>query len=273
MATHHMIIVYTITLSIRACIVPSVILLLTTFLTPLSVQAHNLPKLKIVTENLVPFQIQQPSGDLSGLSVEVIEKMFQALTITPDIRIMPWARAYEIAKKEANVLIFSIARTPHRNLMFHWVGCITDEQFSFWGLKKNYDNKEYSITQLKQHKIAVSRHSNAEQYTIDNQFENITRLVQEDQNMQMLFSARVDLIVATELTVKHRAKKLGYNYQALTKVHNANGLNNNLCIALSLGSDPIWIQRLTSQYQQLEEKGVIDNLRKKWLSDKAHHSP
>lgn len=242
-------------------------LLLLAFSVSLSTNGSELPKLNIVTENLVPYQILNTNGHLTGLSVEIVQEMLQRLAVTPNIKVMPWARAYEIAKNEANVLIFSIAHTPHRADLFHWIGCITDEKFSFWGLRKYYGNSSYSMAQLKAHKIAVSRYSNAEQFVLDKEFSNILRLIQEDQNIQMLFNSRADLIVATELTVKHRAKKLGYDYQQLVKVRNANELNNKLCIALSLKSEPQWAQRLRFAYQQLEQDGVIYKLRHKWLSD------
>lgn len=253
---------------IRPFLSSYILILTTVLLTSIpALSSTDLPKLNIVTENLVPFQFENANGELSGLSIEVVKQMLAILSVAPNIKVMPWARAYEIAKNEANVLIFSIANTPHRADMFHWIGCITDEKFYFWGLKKHYKNVTYNISKLKKHKIAVSRYSNAEQFVVDNKFSNILRLIQEDQNIQMLFNSRADLIVATELTVKHRAKKLGYDYQDLIKVRNANELNNKLCIALSLNSDPILTQRLKLAYQQLEKDGTIYTLRHKWLSD------
>jgi polar amino acid transport system substrate-binding protein len=230
------------------------------------VRSNDLPELTIVTEHLAPFQIQNTDGSLSGLSIEVINELFKVIAIEPNIRIMPWARAYEIAKQKSNVLIFSIAHTPQRSAKFHWLGCITEEKFSFWGLKSHYQNISYNIEQLKDEKVAISRYSNVEQYLTEKKFNNILRLVQQEQNIQMLFSARVDLIVATELTVKHRAKRLGLNPQKLVKVHSADELNNKICIALSLGTDSRWLRHLRSAFRQLENNGTIFTIRQKWLT-------
>ncbi len=242
------------------------LMLVTILLSPLPAKSADLPTLTVVTEPLAPFQIQQSNGTLSGLSIEVVNALFQIIKHDPKIQIMPWARAYKMAISKPNILIFSIAQTEYRATMFHWIGCITNEQFFFWGLKNNYRDNHYNTEQLKHHKIAVSRYSNTEQYVIDNQFSNISRLIQEEQNIQMLFSNRVDLIVATDLTIKHRTKRLGLDYQALVKVHNANELNNQLCIALSLDSDPKWIQRLKNAFLQLEANGTIEAIRQKWLA-------
>jgi len=254
-------------LSLRLSIAPCFLIVMIISLSALPVKSNELPPLTVVTEHLVPFQIQHKNGNLSGFSIDVVNSLFQNVPYQPKIQVIPWARAYKMAINEPNVLIFSLAHTQYRAAMFHWVGCVTDEKFFFWGLKKNYLNSHYNIKQLKSHKIAVSRYSNAEQYVMDKQFHNVSRLIQEEQNIQMLFSNRVDLIVATDLTIRHRTKRLGLNYQALVKVHNANELNNEICIALSLDSDPRWLQQLRSTFSQLESNGVIYAIRQKWLAD------
>jgi polar amino acid transport system substrate-binding protein len=254
-------------LALRLFVTPYFLMIIIMALNALPVRSNVLPPLTIVTEHLVPFQIQHQNGNLSGFSIDVVKALFQSITHEPKIQVMPWARAYKMAVNEPNTLIFSIARAQYREAMFHWIGCIIDENFFFWGLKNNYQNNHYNIEQLKHQKIAVSRYSNAEQYVLDNQFSNISRLIQEEQNIQMLFSNRVNLIVATDLTIKHRTKRLGLNYHALVKVHNATELNNQLCIALSLDSDPKWILRLQNAFLQLESNGTIDAIRQKWLAN------
>ena len=104
----------------------------------------DLPKLKVVTEIIAPFQLQNDNGELTGFSVEIIQALFDEIDLQPNIIVMPWARAYDVAKNEPNVLIFSIARTPHREPMFHWIGNITHETFSFWGERSKFTDKQYN---------------------------------------------------------------------------------------------------------------------------------
>ena len=52
-----------------------------------------------------------------------MEKTLQAAQLRDyQIRLYPWARAYDMALKEPNVLIFLIARTSARETQFKWAG-------------------------------------------------------------------------------------------------------------------------------------------------------
>ncbi len=48
-----------------------------------------------------------------------------------------WARAYEIALHEKNVLIYSIKRTSERESLFKWVGVIVPIDFYFYALAES----------------------------------------------------------------------------------------------------------------------------------------
>ena len=124
----------------------------------------------------------------------------------------------------------------------------------------------YNLEELKKYKTAVARFSYTEQHLLDKKFDNIVRLVKEEQNIQMLYKNRVDLVIASELTVRHRTKRLGLNYQDVVKVYSANGLTTDLSIALSINSEPAWIERLQTAYKELETNGTLAAIRKKWSS-------
>jgi polar amino acid transport system substrate-binding protein len=222
------------------------------------------PTIKVVTEQLTPYQIKDADGAITGYSTEVIQALFDTTKLPYEIKMMSWARAYEIAQKEKNVLVYSIARTPHRESMFHWIGNLTPEHLYFWGMKEKFSQPVNGIEQLKQYKIAVSRHSNAEQYLIEHNFYNIFQLIKEEQNILMLHRGRVDLIVATEYTIAYRAKRLGLDFNQMIPVADARELSNNLSIAMNLGSDAALVQQLQTAYQQLVQQGKIEQLQEKW---------
>ncbi len=217
--------------------------------------------IKVVTEYLEPYQVKNSDGSLGGYSTEVIHALFKELNITADIHVMPWARAYEVAKQQKNVLIYSIAHTPARDEIFQWIGSLTEERLYFWGLKTKFEQTIDDIEQLKDYKVAASRYSNVAQYLIDNKFYNIYQLIKEDQNMLMLYNNRVDLIVATELTVRQRAQKLGLNFEDMLKIKEVQELNNDLSIALSLKTAPEIVTVFQTAYQQLLKKGIIDQVK------------
>nr|BFE97768.1 hypothetical protein GCM10020185_83040 [Pseudomonas brassicacearum subsp. brassicacearum] len=73
--------------------------------------------LRIVTEELPPYNMTQ-NGRMTGMSTEVVQAVLKEVGMDAPIHSMPWARAYELALNESNVLIYSIVRTPAREPLF-----------------------------------------------------------------------------------------------------------------------------------------------------------
>ena len=56
------------------------------------------------------------------MAVDVVEAIAEELGLPePDIKIQLWAKTYETALKEPNIIIFSITRTPLREDKFYWL--------------------------------------------------------------------------------------------------------------------------------------------------------
>jgi len=221
-------------------------------------------EIEVVTEYLEPYQIKNSDGSLGGFSTDVVEALFKITQDQANIQVMPWARAYEVALHSPNVLIYSIAHTLIRDNKFHWIGALKDERLYFWGLKKHYTKSNYQVSELKKYKIAVSRNSNTAQYLIAQDFSNIYQLSNERQNMDMLFVDRVDLILATQITIETRAKNLGYDFKDLQRLNEVAALNNKLSIAFSLGTSPALIKKYKAAFQQLVANGQLAKLKEKW---------
>lgn len=221
-------------------------------------------EINVVTEYLEPYQIINNDGSLGGFSTEVVNALFSITKDQANIQVMPWARAYEVGLNQPNTLIYSIARTKVRENKFKWIGALKKERLYFWGLKKHFTKTDYQVPELKNYKIAVSRHSNTAQYIIGQNFTNIYQLANERQNMDMLFKDRVDLILATQITIETRAKKLGYDFNELQKLNEVEALNNKLSIAFSLDTSPELIKKYQMAFQQLVDSGQLDKLKEKW---------
>ena len=239
--------------------------LLTFFLCAgISANCYSKTSITVVTEVLEPYQMQSLGGHLSGFSIDVVNALFEQLEETVDIDVMSWARAYQIALTQPNVMIFSIAQTPERLAKFKWIGNLIEEKLYFWALKSRFSESVNDIEQLKQYSIAASRRSNVAEYLDEKGFPNVHILIKEAQNMQMLFNGRVDMLVATELTVRTRAKRLNFNFDQLMKLNEVTELNNNLSIAFSLTTEDEVVEKYRSAYQTLQSNGTLAALRKKW---------
>ena len=84
-------------------------------LLPLSPWAQTV---QVVTETTLFVFMQD--GKIAGPATEVVKKTLQLAGINDyRLNIYPWARAYDMALNEPNVLIYLVARTPERETRFH----------------------------------------------------------------------------------------------------------------------------------------------------------
>lgn len=246
--------------AVLAVFLPTVFLLML-LLNPTPAHAITI---KVVTENLPPYQIVETDGSLGGYATEVVQMLFRVTRDTPDIQVMPWARAYDMAKDRKNVMIFTIAHSPRRAPLFKWVGRLKGESLHIWGLKSKFPQPFNSIEQMRPYTIGFARDSNLDQYFTEHQFPHLYRLVRPGQNLGMLFNGRVDLIIGGAPSLRKRAKKQGFYFSKLNKLLEVQALNNDLYIAFNLNSDPKLVSRYQRSFKKLQVNGMLKALKGKW---------
>jgi len=221
-------------------------------------------KVKVVTEIMPPYQLNNAYGELDGYSTTVIRALFDITQDDYKIEVMPWARAYSTATNVNNCLIFSIARTDYREDKFAWVGSLLDEELFFWSLDGHIKSKIDSVEQLKHLRIGAARDSNVHQYLKSHNFTNIVPIVSEAQSMQMLYSGRVDLVIGSELTFYHRTSQLDLELGDMQKLLRIPELSKKLFIAFNKQTDPILLTRYQKAFAQLVETGQLKEIQSRW---------
>jgi len=223
----------------------------------------NAATITVVTEYLEPYQTKNSDGSVGGFSTEVIHELFKITGDQADINVLPWARAYLTAKNKPNVLIYSIARTNFRENMFHWIGEFHKTQLYFWGLKKNF-TEEFTLKQLQHLRVSVSRDSNVAEYLKQQNFSAIYQTIKEEQSLPMLFLDRVDLVIATQLTMKTRAKKLNLDFNKLQRLQELSSLDNSLNAAFNTKTPPDVVDKYKKAFQKLKSNGKLKSIKEKW---------
>jgi len=211
----------------------------------------------VVTEYLAPYQIKNEDNSLGGVSTDVVKALFKETNDEFDIKLMPWARAYKTALTKKDTLIYSILRTPAREKLFHWIGAIKSERIYIWALKSSHFDKINTIDQLNTKRIGLVRNSYAEKFIQNKKFTKIDLLVNDDQNIRMLFKHRIDLIIGDALTLAPRAKKYNLDFSQIEPLFEVKPLSVNLYIAFNLNSDPKLVRRYQQAFKKLEKSGKI----------------
>jgi polar amino acid transport system substrate-binding protein len=177
-------------------------------------------KIKIVTEEWAPYNYSE-NGNIVGVSTEIVKKTLKEAGLKYSINIYPWARAYKIAQKEPNVVVYTMYRSKKRENIFRWIGPIKALSNSYFYALKSRKIKLRSINDAKKYKIGVMNQDNSHQYLKRLGFKegkNLEIVHNEVLNIKKLLSGRVDLITSHELTLLARMKKNKLPYGKLQKL-------------------------------------------------------
>ena len=124
---------------------------------PTGIQAKSL---RVVTEDMPPYQIVEQGKLVGGSSYLLVKQTLQLANIDYEIEILPWARAYKTARFETNTLIFSLARTPEREMLFQWLLPVSQKQsFYYFSLKSATTSVPVTLEQIKKLSVVVVRDS------------------------------------------------------------------------------------------------------------------
>ena len=110
----------------------------------------------IAEKDYPPITFINKKGEPDGLAVEVTKIIMKNLHLKQKIKMLPWARAYNLLLKKHNVVLFSVSRTKERENLFQWVGPIYYMKSSFY-VRKNSPVKIESLNDAK--KLKKSGHT------------------------------------------------------------------------------------------------------------------
>jgi polar amino acid transport system substrate-binding protein len=115
--------------------------------------------LRVVTEDLPPYQIVVNGKLVAGSSYLVAKEMLERAELDSRIEVLPWARAYAIASTEPNVVIFSMTRSQERDPYFHWLLKLDSLTYNFYSLSSRPEAQVNSLTEVLNYTVATVRDS------------------------------------------------------------------------------------------------------------------
>lgn len=114
--------------------------------------------LDFITEEFPPYNYTE-SGIARGIAVDILLEAATSAGLPierRDIRALPWARGYQMARKGPGVLLFTMTRTAEREQQFKWVGPIVPSRIVLLARK----DRQLQISQpadLSAYRIGVIR--------------------------------------------------------------------------------------------------------------------
>lgn len=103
--------------------------------------------LRLLTEDLPPYQIVEHNQVVAGSAFLQVEAILKAAGLPCQTEVLPWARAFDIARSQPNTLIYSLARLPAREGLFIWLAPLINADYRYYSADREV------IEQIQQGKL------------------------------------------------------------------------------------------------------------------------
>lgn len=224
--------------------------------------------LTVVTECNQPCKTRQSDALPDSLPTQIALNLLAITKDSPEIKVLPWARAFNIALTQKNTLLYSVSRTPKREPLFQWIGNFEDEKYFVWGLKKNA-TKNKAPTNVNKGSYSTYRGSNEFDYL--NKLPGITlqTVVYPSQRLHMVIAERVDYFVESEPTLKESCANLNIDCDQFIKIKEVQQLNTPLSFAMNKNSDPDLVKKYQDAFNYLVSSGKLAKVISEWRSQQG----
>ena len=201
------------------------------------------------------------NGEIVGVSVDLITLLLERTGIEGKFMMYPWARAYEMAQKEKDILIYQLTYTEERARLFQLIGPIVGDTDCLWKLKRRKDIVLNNLDDAKRYRIGVVRDYFVHTYLVQNGFEegkNLEPIHDDDLNIKKLLSGRIDMMFLAELVFNHRITELGYNRDDFEKALPV--ISNEGYLGFSRQTSPDVVKRFEEALATIKQDGSYDRI-------------
>jgi polar amino acid transport system substrate-binding protein len=171
-----------------------------------------------------------------------------------EIKLMPWAYAYECAARQPQRILINARRSPGTEHLYKWVGPVATAKIVLIGRKR--DNLFIPTReQLKDYSIATVRWSRPEKTLLRGgmQESRLRRSPSHVEALRRLGNGEVDLFASTELGVRSQLEGMGMTAEDYTVYFTFD--EEPLYFAFSRDTDDNLIHRLNRALQQIKATG------------------
>ncbi len=251
---------------------PVVIKLIITFMLVFisinSYAGNDSSKITMMTEIYPPYNMKV-DGQLQGIAVDILEEMLKVIGTGQDRNdfiLTNWSRAYSMAEKRKNHMVFSTTRTAHREPLFKWVGPITTTTVGIVALKEK-GIVINNLSDLKQYRIGTVLKDIGEQILLQSgidrkQIHSIGGTNCIDLSFKKMKIDRIDMFAYEINSAKYEAKNNGHNFDDFDIIYTLK--EGQLYYAFNIETDDEVINRWQNALDTVKANGRYDEIMAKY---------
>ncbi len=231
----------------------------------LSISLFGIDKIEMYTENWAPYNFKK-DGKVTGIAIDILAKMLKNVKSSQtvaDVKLTSWARAYSIAQKKKNAVVFTTTRTEKREKMFKWVGPIDVNQVVAIA-PKSKSIKISSATDLNKYKVGAIFKDVGESVLKSSGIKKIQStkgLNARDLSLKKLMAGKIDIFSISKSLVVD-VPSIGFKKDDYEVVYVLN--ESSLSYAFNKDTDDALIAKFQKALDALKADGTVDKLNKKY---------
>lgn len=213
----------------------------------------NAEPLKAVTTAMSPYQMLE-QGEVSGSNTDWVRQLLAEAGAEAEFAIYPWARAYQLAQTEPNVLIYPIARTDEREAEFQWIGCIASFELAVLVKADKLQPLHSRLQHQQPLSLALARGHTAVslvQSLPEAGLLDVFYTASTDEALQLLMNGRVDAVVENPLLLPELLQPYQLPGDAVQVLLPIPASRADVYLAASKGTRAAVVERLQQAWQRL----------------------
>jgi polar amino acid transport system substrate-binding protein len=202
-------------------------------------------------------------GKVTGFCIEVLQEIQLRIGNATPIQVMPWARAFKMAKDQQNVALVCPKRTEDRIALFKWVGPMQVAQTNFYA-KKGSGIRIKSLEDAKKIEgILVPREFYSYQFLIDKGFQNLEPVNTSENMTRMLLAGRRPLMVTDPKQLDAMLKEAHASNDVVELVGSV--LRTLSYMTLPRNTPDNTVKRWQAALDAMKDDGSFARLHEKWF--------
>ena len=203
-------------------------------------------------EQLTGFTEELPGLiEVNGPVVDKVRKILKKANLKEEIKVFPWARSYEMAKRNKNYFIFPMAKNPEREKHFKFVGVLF--KINTYIYERNLTHFEINnLEDAKKLSICVVRNDIRDQFLTLHGFTNLVRFADQDDSIHGLIAKKCDVTICAENIEFMWKKNMKENIKGLVKKsYLVKEISGERYLSFNKDTDPEVIRKISEAMKDL----------------------
>ncbi|MBX4955478.1 substrate-binding periplasmic protein [Rhizobium lentis] len=149
------------------------------------------------TEDYAPFNYRE-GKEIKGATVEQVEKVMAAIGVDYTIEVLPWARAFGLARTAPMTCVFATAHNGQRDPLFKWVEPLLVDR-NILITRKGSGVTAGTLEEAKKYTIGTQREDYTETILKEKGFTKLDVASDFNATLRKLLSGRIDMMPISEL--------------------------------------------------------------------------